>query len=101
MNRPDYLFLIGGSDLEMVTIKQLLTANGFAEGQNIADHNLAWGAKLSDYQENFDFLLTYSDFVLTLNIQNLSNVIDLDFYKERGSKAPSSLHIKQNGKSIR
>ena len=59
MNQPDFLFLIGGADLEMSTIKQLLTANGFAEGQNLEDHHLAWGAKLSDYQNLFNNTQTF------------------------------------------
>ena len=59
MNQPDYLFLIGGADLEMSTIKQLLIANGFTEGKNMADHHLAWGAKLSDYQNLFNETQTF------------------------------------------
>jgi len=59
MNKPNYLFLIGGADLEMFTIKQLLTANEFTEGKNLADHHLAWGAKLSDYQNLFNDSQTF------------------------------------------
>ena len=44
MTQPNYLFLIGGSDLEMLAIKQLLTANGVIAGLQIADYNLKWGA---------------------------------------------------------
>lgn len=54
MNRPEIQFLIGGSDLEMLTIRRILTANGFAEGENITDLHLPWGAKLSDYKDFFN-----------------------------------------------
>lgn len=48
-----YFFLLGGYDLEMVTIRELLEANGLQEGQDFLDKQLSWGAKLSDYQDDF------------------------------------------------
>ena len=83
MNRPDYLFLIGGSDLEKVTIKQLLTANGFAEGQNIADHRLAWGAKLSDYKRLFYDSQTFVGIELTQDIAPTPHLTNIDHYNEK------------------
>lgn len=43
------LFLLGGHDLEMMTIKRLLTSYGF----NVLDRNLKWGACLSSYADIF------------------------------------------------
>lgn len=42
-----YRFFLGGHDLEMIEIKQLLIEAGF--GEEIVDKGLAWGAKVSDY----------------------------------------------------
>jgi hypothetical protein len=92
MNQPDYLFLIGGSDLEMATIKRLLTANGFADGQNIADHNLTWSGKLSLYQENFDFPYTFIDIEATHEIPTLSYLIYIYHFKECSKKVLSLVH---------
>ena len=44
-------FLLGGQDLEMVTIKKLLLEPC---GQTYSDKKLSWGAKLSSYQELFN-----------------------------------------------
>lgn len=40
-------FLLGGYDLEMLTIKQLLQKTG----EKFSDRKLGWGAKLSDYRD--------------------------------------------------
>ena len=45
------IFLLGGHDLEMLTIKEVLLANGYVEGNTLFDKNLSWGAKLSDYKD--------------------------------------------------
>lgn len=41
------LFLLGGHDLEMKVIKEVLEREGVA----FVDHNLSWGAKLSSYRK--------------------------------------------------
>jgi len=68
MDQPNNLFLIGGADLEMFTIKQLLTANEFTEGKNLADHHLTWDAKLSDYQNLFNDSQTFTGIELVQDI---------------------------------
>ncbi len=45
-----YRFLLGGYDLEMVVIRQLLEEHGIP----FYDRNLAWGARLSAYQDVFN-----------------------------------------------
>ncbi len=44
----NYLFLLGGHDLEMVEIKELLDNHN----EKYLDNNLAWGAQWSDYSED-------------------------------------------------
>ena len=45
------IFLLGGHDLEMLAIKELLLREGFVEDETIFDKRLKWGAKLSSYSE--------------------------------------------------
>lgn len=89
MNRPNYLFLIGGADLEMLAIKRLLTANGFAEGENIADHHLAWGAKLSDYKSLFNDTVTIVGIELIQDITPPPNYINIDHHNESSYRSSS------------
>ena len=46
-------FLLGGYDLEMLAIKNLLLTNGFQKKEDFLDNQLTWGAKLSAYQNDF------------------------------------------------
>jgi len=50
IDKQKTIFLLGGYDLEMVTIKELLDKNGIT----YFDNNLPWGAKLSDYKEDIE-----------------------------------------------
>lgn len=45
-----YFFLLGGYDLEMVEIKNILQERGIP----FLDNNLGWGAKLSDYKDTIN-----------------------------------------------
>ena len=92
MNRTPLhrLFLLGGYDLEMLTIKQLL------EDRNdcvVADKHLYWdNALLSAYQEE---LLEYADceiygIELRENITVPDNYISIDHHNDRSS-GPSTL----------
>ncbi len=101
MDRPDYLFLIGGADLEMLTIRQLLTANGFAEGEKMADRHLQWGAKLSDYQDLFNGKQTFVRIELawtlnplrtTLMLITTTETVPSDFPWSRGLNLTQSNH---------
>jgi hypothetical protein len=80
MNRPEIQFLIGGSDLEMLTIRRILTTNGFAEGENTADLHLQWGAKLSGYKAFFNNKQTFVGIELTQDIDPPPNYILKSFY---------------------
>ena len=52
IDKAKSVFLLGGHDLEMLTIKELLLKQGFKEGEHIFDKHLSWEeAVLSAYQE--------------------------------------------------
>ena len=89
MNRPNYLFLFGGSDLKMITTKRLLTVNGLTEGENIADNLLKWGAKLSDYQNLFDDTRTFVGIELSQDIPPPSHNLNIDHHNENIHKSSS------------
>lgn len=48
--KQDYLFFLGGQDLEMCEIRHILETYGLEEGIHFHDKKLRWGAKISDYQ---------------------------------------------------
>lgn len=50
INTQKAIFLLGGHDLEMLTIKRLLTSYGY----RVLDYNLTWGACLSSYATIFE-----------------------------------------------
>lgn len=87
MNRPEIQFLIGGSDLEMLTIRRILTANGFAEGKNMADLHLPWGAKLSDYKDSFNNKQTFVGIELTQDIDPPTYYFDIDHHNKYSNKS--------------
>ncbi|MCL4481197.1 MAG: hypothetical protein M1445_01005 [Bacteroidetes bacterium] len=96
MNRPNYMFLIGGADLEMLTIKHILTANGFAERENIADLHLQWGAKLSDYKNLFNNKQTFVGIELTPDIDPPRHYIPIDHHNENSNKSSSLIKDERN-----
>ena len=89
MNRPEIQFLIGGSDLEMLTIRRILTANGFVEGENMADLHLQWGAKLSDYKDFFNKKQIFVGIELTQDIDPPPHYINIDHHNENSNKSTS------------
>ncbi len=76
------IFLLGGYDLEMLTIKNILLQEGFIEGKSIFDKKLKWGAKLSSYKEELQHLPNHSiiygveleeDMTLPLNYKRIDH----------------------------
>ena len=51
--KKPYFFLLGGHDLEMLTIRELLEQNQYVQEKDYLDRHLGWGAKLSDYADSF------------------------------------------------
>lgn len=89
MNLPNFLFLLGGADLEMLTIKKILTANGFAEGKDMADFQLQWGAKLSEYKKLFNETQTFVGIELVKDIEPPLHYIEIDHHNENDYKLSS------------
>ena len=54
------IFLLGGYDLEMLAIKNILLQEGFIEQKSIFDKKLKWGAKLSSYKEELQQLTSHT-----------------------------------------
>ncbi len=85
MSFPEYLFLIGGKDLEMEAISQLLADNHL----QVADHNLQWGAKLSSYQALFNDNQTFVGIELIEDIARPKHYIEIDHHNENSHKRSS------------
>lgn len=76
MSGPDqFRFFLGGRDLEMVTIRDLLQEE--APGR-VVDHGLAWGAKASDYREEIEEALAAGETPVLIELEQ-----DLDLPRDR------------------
>ncbi len=84
-----YVFFLGGHDLEMIEIRNILDSLRIA----YFDKNLKWGAKLSDYEKEItqiDSLLTIVGVELIADMIKPSNYISIDHHNEL-SYLPSSI----------
>lgn len=91
--QPRYRFFLGGYDLEMQTIAELLNT----QGQTVVDKHLAWGAKASDYATEIAAAISAQrtpvliELALDIALAPGSMVI-VDHHAERaGQRAPTSL----------
>ena len=73
------LFLLGGRDLEMVTIKDILDRHGVM----YVDKKLSWGAKLSEYREYLDFDGVIYGIELIEDREPPKNYIAIDHHNEK------------------
>ena len=89
MDDTPFVFLLGGHDLEMITIKQLLIEYGFAEKKGIADLNLQWGAKLSNYKNLFNDEQTFVGIELSQDITPPLHYVNIDHHNENNHKSSS------------
>jgi len=89
MNQSNFLFLLGGTDLEMVEIRRLLTAHALALGKSDNNTELRWGAKLSNYQNLFNDTQTFVSIELIQDIDPPPHYINIDHHNETSDK-PSS-----------
>lgn len=80
-----YVFLLGGHDLEMQEIKSILDYNKLA----YFDYNLEWGAKLSDYRSLFNDSRTFIGIELTQDIDPPQHYIDIEHHNENSYKNSS------------
>jgi hypothetical protein len=76
-----YVFLIGGMDLEMATIIQLLEINGL----HYIDKHLPWGALLSAYKDDLNDNDTFVGIELTEDIKPPLHYICIDHHNENSS----------------
>jgi hypothetical protein len=89
------VFFLGGQDLEMVTIRDLLSA---APSVRVYDKSLTWGARASAYQREIAEALTGGKTPVLIELQidlelPEERVVIVDHHGERaGSEAPTSLH---------
>ena len=80
------IFLLGGYDLEMVTIKELLEKYSM----EYKDKKLSWGAKLSDYEEFFDDNHLFIGVELEQDRQPPKHYMEIDHHGHK-SDQPSAL----------
>lgn len=87
------VFFLGGHDLEMITIKELLDEKGIA----YYDKGLAWGAKASDYKEEIDKTVASGLIPVLVELTNDLRIGEEDYIlidhhgEKAGANAPSSL----------
>ena len=96
----EILFLLGGYDLEMVTIKEVLIKNGYKEvsiknhleySKVYADKKLEWGATLNDYKEFLD----YDGKIVAIELETRGtditglNLIEIDHHNKNSLKKSS------------
>lgn len=84
----NYQFFLGGYDLEMHTIKELLLENEYPA----FDKNLKWGAKFSDYQDEINGLnadMTPVFIELEQDIPLQSNAVVIDHHGKYSDKKSS------------
>lgn len=100
IDKANYVFFLGGQDLEMAEIKSLLQKDGRFE---ICDLRLKWGAKASDYSAPIHGVLAQGCIPVLIELENdlgahsfssddLQRIIWIDHHNERsGGNAPTSL----------
>jgi hypothetical protein len=83
----EYLFLLGGHDLEMIEIRNILEN----KSQKYIDKDLSWGAKLSDYQDslNANTDKTIVAIELNIDIKKTDNFINIDHHNDNSIKKTS------------
>ncbi len=86
IDKDKYVFLLGGHDLEMMEIKNILVGHGLT----YYDNNLEWGAKLSSYSEYFNGEKTFVGIELIKDIATPKNYEEIDHHNENSNK-PSSI----------
>lgn len=86
IDKDKYIFLLGGHDLEMSEIRNILDLYGL----RYHDLNLEWGAKLSAYRGFMDNEHTFAGVELIGDIEPPPNYIEIDHHNEK-SDLPSSI----------
>ena len=92
------IFLLGGYDLEMLEIKQLLQQhqNNTDDIIEIADLQLSWGAKLSSYKTFLDKAESYTTIYGIELIEDIAipaNYITIDHHNELANRPASIIQL--------
>jgi hypothetical protein len=92
-DRPRYHYFLGGRDLEMVTIRELLEG----EGQVFDDRALPWGAKASAYRGEIEAAIAAGETPVLIELDDDlglgARAVHFDHHGARsGLNAPTSLH---------
>ena len=90
------IFFLGGHDLEMLEIKQLLLAHGYT----VVDKNLAWGAKLSDYHGDFSTTHTNVCIELAQDSTPPPRYLRIDHHNELANMPASIEQLSMEASSI-
>lgn len=85
LNKSNCIFLLGGHDLEMLEIKNLLIEHDYI----FIDKNLAWGAKLSDYEDDISSNLINVCVELAEDITPPSKYLRIDHHNELATELSS------------
>ncbi len=80
-----YVFLLGGMDLEMSEIKNLL----LRQKLELIDNDLTWGAMLSSYAIHFDSVRTFVGIELIKDIDPPAHYIEIDHHNANSYKESS------------
>lgn len=83
--KKNLIFLIGGHDLEMQEITNILESLGI----KYYDFNLAWGAKLSSYKDVFDDEHTFVGIELIVDCGLPKKYIEIDHHNQNSFKLSS------------
>lgn len=95
-----YIFFLGGQDLEMVAIREILcrvlNQNG-SKVVGIIDHHLSWGAKASDYKQEIEYAATrgWTPVLveLAIDIDLPEGAIVIDHHNEFSDRPASILQV--------
>jgi len=93
MNTKHLHFFLGGSDLEMKTIKELLDK----QGASYSDAGLSWGASTSKYGDEINQVAAAGKtpviIELTVDSKLPENTINVDHHNENANKPASILQV--------
>lgn len=93
MNKDDLHFFLGGTDAEMVAIKELLDKQGVA----YSDAKLAWGASTSKYADEIEKVVKEGKTPVIVELAIDSNIpkstINVDHHNENAGRPASILQV--------
>lgn len=91
IDKRKVIFFLGGSDLEMQSIKKVLKEEGFS----VLDKKLSWGAKLSDYKNKLEEYESRTIYGIELieDIKSPQNYQSIDHHNELSANESSLIQV--------